>query len=145
MPAVDDFWNVDSEEILHPREHAFEVVFDTFFISRHSVMMNGHRGDEHVHSYRIQIRCKSTNLDPENQMVVGFTHLREVIHEILAHYNNRLLNDLPPFRSLQPTTEALSGVLFHQLERILASNEIELMGVTLWESPDEGITYEKMA
>jgi len=140
---MDDFWSLPLDEVRHPKSHTFEVVFDTFFIARHWVTFEGRRGDEHLHSYRIQIRCRSANLDPENQVVVGFTHLREIAHEVLSRYNNRLLNDLPPFASLQPTTEALSGVLFHQLEHILAKNEIELMGVTLWESPDEGITYEK--
>lgn len=140
---MDDFWSLPLDEIQHPKGHAFEVVFDTFFIARHWVTFEGRRGDEHLHSYRIQIRCCSANLDTKDQVVVGFTHLREIAHAVLARYNNRLLNDLPPFEHLQPTTEALSAVLFHQMERILAQNDLELMGVTLWESPDEGITYEK--
>jgi 6-pyruvoyltetrahydropterin/6-carboxytetrahydropterin synthase len=138
----DDFWNIDESSIVQPRREVYEISIDTFFNARHFVVMDGKPGEEHSHSYRIQVRCRSNRLD-QQQMIVGFADFRKTIHRVTQIYNNSLLNELPPFKNIQATTEALSAVMFQQLERLLANDNLELVAVTLWESPDEGVTYER--
>lgn len=137
-----DFWNIDQDAVMHPGQNAYEISIDTFFNAKHFVVLNNIPGEEHSHSYRIQVRCRSNDLD-QRQMIVGFADLRKTIHRVTQIYNNTLLNDLPPFQNLQATTEALSAVMFQQLARLLAMDNLELLAVTLWESPDEGVTFER--
>ena len=73
--------------------------------------------------------------------MVGYHILRERIHPIVAAYNNQLLNNLPAFQRLQPTTENLTGVLFQQVSRMLVDLPIELTSVTVWEAPTEMVAY----
>lgn len=103
--------------------------------------MEGRIGPAHDHSYRLQVRCRSRTLEQDDHIVIGYQVLRDPMKQVLQAYNNHLLNDLPPFRRLQPTTENLAAVLFQQLQRMLTDVPIELISVTLWESPTEAVTY----
>ncbi len=60
---------------------------------------------------------------------------------IVKAYNNKVLNDLPPFQTLQATTENFAAVLFQQFARLESTLGFELVSSTLWESPTESIIY----
>ena len=136
------FWDVDIERILQaPEGFVYEITLDMFFNARHFVVMNGVPGEVHTHSYRLQVRCRSRQLEQDSHVVVGYTAIRERMNQVVSAYNNQLLNDLPPFQRLQPTTENLAAVLFQQLERLLADLPVELVGVTVWESPTESVAF----
>ena len=136
------FWDVDIERILQaPEGFVYEITLDMFFNARHFVVMNGVPGEVHTHSYRLQVRCRSRQLEQDSHVVVGYTAIRERMKQVVSAYNNQLLNDLPPFQRLQPTTENLAAVLFQQLERLLADLPVELVGVTVWESPTESVAF----
>ncbi|KPL88631.1 hypothetical protein SE16_07810 [Ardenticatena maritima] len=136
------FWDVDIERILKaPEGFVYEITLDMFFNARHFVVMNGVPGEVHTHSYRLQVRCRSRQLEQDSHVVVGYTAIRERMNQVVSAYNNQLLNDLPPFQRLQPTTENLAAVLFQQLERLLADLPVELVGVTVWESPTESVAF----
>nr|WP_290670198.1 6-carboxytetrahydropterin synthase [Ardenticatena sp.] len=136
------FWDIDIERVLRaPKGFVYEITLDMFFNARHFVVMNGVRGDIHTHSYRLQVRCRSRQLEQDSHVVVGYTAIRERMKQVVSAYNNQLLNDLPPFQQLQPTTENLTAVIFQQLERLLADLPVELVGVTVWESPTESVAF----
>ena len=75
--------------------------------------------------------------------MVGFSVIYDRMNQMVKAYNNQLLNDLPPFCRLRPTTENLAAILFQQLDRRLQDLPVELTGVTLWESPTKAITYQR--
>jgi 6-pyruvoyltetrahydropterin/6-carboxytetrahydropterin synthase len=63
---------------------------------------------------------------------------------VASAYNNQFLNELPPFQRIQPTTENLTAVVFQQLTRTLQDLPVELVSVTVWDSPTEAITITKI-
>ncbi len=140
-PAPEALWDVDPERIFRPEAEGYELSMDVFFNARHYVVIDGKRGPVHAHSYRLQVRCRTQTLQEPGGVVVGYHHLRERLERLAQMYNNRLLNDLPPFQTLSPTTEVLVGVLFQQLERLLADLPIELISITLWDTPTGSVTY----
>jgi 6-pyruvoyl-tetrahydropterin synthase len=145
-PAVaetpDDFWSIDEEALFHAGEDTYyQISTDVFFNARHFVSFGGRAGPEHTHSYRLQATCRTQGLDREEQVVVGYHYLRQKMTLVVNAYNNQLLNALPPFNHLQPTTEVLAGILFQQLDRLLVDRDLMLISVTVWESPTEAITY----
>jgi 6-pyruvoyl-tetrahydropterin synthase len=76
--------------------------------------------------------------------MVGYRELRDQIALVVAAYNEALLNDLPPFRRLQPTTETLAGVLHQQVARLIEPLGVELVALTVWESPTQSVTLRKL-
>ncbi|RME45564.1 MAG: hypothetical protein D6791_10405, partial [Chloroflexi bacterium] len=123
----------------------YELRVDVFFEARHFVTLEGESGPIHPHSYRMQLRCRSTQLKQEGHVVVGFRELRQSAEEVVGAYNNRLLNNLPQFETMQPTTENLAVVLYRELRQALADFSVELSSITLWESPTEAVTYTEAA
>lgn len=141
-PDLDSFWQIDTMAILYPpADFCYDISLDTFFNASHSVVQEGRPGPVHTHSFRVMVTCRRRDLAPKNNTSIGYHTLREVIKEVVRPYNNTLLNDLPPFRELQPTTEVLSAVLFQQTQRALTNLLAELISVTVWESPTVSSTY----
>jgi len=138
----EDFWQIDENAILSPPlGAAYAMTMDVFFNARHYVTMDGILGVEHTHSYRAQVNCRSLFLSKDDQIVVGYQEIRDRLVQAVQAYNNCILNHLPPFKALQPTTENLTAILFQQMERMLSGLPVELISLTIWESPTEGITY----
>jgi 6-pyruvoyltetrahydropterin/6-carboxytetrahydropterin synthase len=138
----DAFWQIDEKAILSPPDGSgYDLALDVFFNARHFVVMEGHKSPEHAHSYRMRVRCQSRTLSSDDQAVIGYHILNARVDDILQVYNNALLNELPPFRKLQPTTEVLAAVTFQQLEHMLSDLLIRLISVTIWEAPTKAITY----
>jgi 6-pyruvoyltetrahydropterin/6-carboxytetrahydropterin synthase len=140
----EDFWLIDEEAVLNPPlDQCYKMAIDIFFNARHFVREEEGAGGEHAHSYRLQVHCQSQSLSTKDHSVVGFSVVYNHMNLVVRAYNNCLLNDLPPFRQLRPTTENLAAILFQQLERQLLDLPVDLTGVTLWESPTKAITYQR--
>ncbi len=138
----DEFWRIDEAEVIQLSENTFyQMSVDVFFNARHYVSFQGNPGPEHAHSYRLQATCRTQGLAREDHMVIGFQFLRQTMIQVVNAYNNRLLNRLPPFKNIQPTTEVLAAILFRQLDRLLIDLGLVLISITVWESPTEAITY----
>ena len=141
-PDPDEFWQINEKAILSPPDGSgYDLALDVFFNARHYVVMDGHKGPEHAHSYRMRVRCQSRTLSSDDQAVIGYHILNARVDDILQVYNNTLLNGLPPFQKLQPTTEVLAAVTYQQLEQMLSDLQIRLISVTVWEAPTKAITY----
>lgn len=140
----EDFWDIDEKTIFSPPAgSAYAMTIDVFFNARHYVKMQSILGSEHSHSYRVRMICRSVTLSKNDQIVVGYQHIRDRLLSAVQAYNNCLLNDLPSFKILQPTTENLTAILFQQMERMLSDLPVDLVSMTIWESPTEGITYSR--
>lgn len=139
-----DFWQVDETAIFHPPASLiYEISMDLFFIATHYVTIEGQLGPPHTHSYRLQVRCHSQALSSQDQVVVTYKDLRDLIRQVTAAYNNQTLNHLPPFQKVQTTTENLTAVIYQQITRLLSDLPVELTEITIWESPTEAITIRK--
>jgi 6-pyruvoyltetrahydropterin/6-carboxytetrahydropterin synthase len=135
------FWEIDEAGIISPRSGiCYEIAIDIFFNARHHVTIGGSQGPEHGHSYRLQVRCRSRSLAHQDYIIIGYHTLRERIRIVASAYNNQFLNELPPFKQTQPTTENLTAVIYQQLSRTLRDLPIDLVSVSLWDSPTESIT-----
>lgn len=124
----------------HLANGVYEISVDVFFNARHHVTVQGVRGQVHNHSFRLQIRGRGRWLD-QDQCVIGFAEIRRIGADAVAPLNNQLLNDLPAFANLQPTSEAIVTVLYYQICNAARHLPIELVSLTLWETPTVSITF----
>ena len=140
----DALWNVDLSRVTHaPEGFEYEIALDGFFNARHSVISDGTRGKIHAHSYRLTVVFRARILRGKEAFTLPYHLLRRRLKTVMLAYNNQYLNDLPPFSNIEPTTEALSAVIYQQMENLCQDLPIEIIRVTLYESPTESVTFQK--
>lgn len=67
-------------------------------------------------------------------MVIDFSDLKSIIGKLVVDpLDHQCLNELLPYR---PTAENMANHFFDVLSSALASYEIELVRIRLWETPD---------
>lgn len=140
----EDFWDIDEPAVLGLFVgHYYEISIDTFFNASHTVVIKGRKSPLHTHSYRLGVRCRSKSISGKEQVIADYSTLRDRINQVAKAYNHQHLNDLPPFRQLKSTTENLTAVLFQQLTKSLIGLPVELVSITIWESPTVAVTLTK--
>jgi len=86
----------------------------------------------HGHDWKVLVEMKTETL--ENNMVVDFEKIKEVINE-LDHKN---LNEVLDF---EPTTELIAKYIFSKLKDFLRNDNDTNIIVTVWESDNASVTY----
>jgi len=114
----------------------YTIKLVSFLNARHFVSFGQKAGPVHAHSWQIQIEIKVPSLNPE---LVAFTSIFNSVKQVLQTYENTVLNQIPPFNKIQPTTENMALYFFNRLEDVLAGGGFGLGKLTVWETPTRGI------
>ena len=141
-----DFWQIDAAKIITPGKYVFDFVLNGFFTAFHQVSITGSvMGEMHPHTYRLQITASAELVTRNNQVIISYENIRTVLDRVCTAYEGNTLNDLPPFKNLQPTTENLVGVIAQQLEKLSSGMKYKIYEVTLMESPTVGVVFKNMS
>lgn len=80
-------------------------------------------------------------------LLVDFKTVKKWMDKALGCYDHKHLNELPPFDKINPTAENLAPILFTSLRTVVAQenargrcNAVELVELTVWESPGCAVT-----
>lgn len=84
----------------------------------------------HGHTWNVLVKISTWKL--ENNMVIDFKKIKEIINK-LDHKN---LNEILDF---EPTAELIAKYLFDEIQKEIPTL---ILKVTIWESPQASITYE---
>ncbi len=101
---------------------------------------NGKCENLHGHRYKIIARVKADKLDNIG-LAFDFTELKKRLNAILEKYDHACLNDLPPFKKLNASSENLAATLYRELQKSLGKAPVTLEAVEVWETPFQGVTY----
>ena len=93
----------------------------------------------HGHNFRVEVFVSSESL-PDTGYIVDFLELEAWIKEVVAPYDHRHLNDLPPFDELNPTTENMARFFFEELRKRLPEGA-SLARIRVWEAPTYSASY----
>ena len=93
----------------------------------------------HGHNFRVEAFVTTESL-PESGYVVDFLELEAMVKEVVAPYDHRHMNDLPPFDELNPTTENMARFFYEELSKKLPENAT-LRRVRVWEAPTYSASY----
>jgi 6-pyruvoyl-tetrahydropterin synthase len=113
----------------------YEVGIIDFFNARHAV----EAGPPHTHSWKVEIKVRRPRYLGE-QSLIDVEATRRTIRQLFARYEDRFLNDIPPFTFQEPTAENLVAYFFQQLEKEFRGTNIKLHALTIWESPTNYVT-----
>jgi 6-pyruvoyltetrahydropterin/6-carboxytetrahydropterin synthase len=119
----------------------FEVSIETSFSAAHR--LNNYRGNceaLHGHNWKVQVTVETAALN-EIGLGIDFRELKEKTRKVLSLFDHVLLNDLAPFKDINPSSEAIARYLFIELKREITVPPVRLKKVSVWESDKSWVTY----
>ena len=102
----------------------------------------GPENDPHAHSYRVEVRLATDELD-RHGYIVDLEELEALLDQVVARYRGRLLNDLPEFAGHNPSIEHFSRCIFDHLVEGLGRERFAALEVRLWESAEAWASYRE--
>lgn len=118
----------------------YEVSIRKSFSAAHTLDIGGKCEDLHGHNFTVDITVSSQDLDSEG-LVVDFRVLKEWTAEIISELDHTYLNDLPPFKDINPSSESVARLIFDRIVEKSRDKNITVSRVTVWESNTAWATY----
>lgn len=121
----------------------FEVAVEEGFAAGHALRhYKGKCENIHGHNYKVRVVLAGEKLDPTG-LLYDFAELRQHIGEIIRRFDHQFLNELPPFREINPSAENIARYFYEELARRLgtSSNGASLLEVTVFESDTTTATF----
>jgi 6-pyruvoyltetrahydropterin/6-carboxytetrahydropterin synthase len=112
------------------------------FVAQH-YLIGGDWGPEnqtHSHHYVIELRLEGAELDRHGYLV-DIVDVEARLNQLVAHYRDRVLNDLPEFAGLNPSIEHFARILATSLSGQIAAPNIRSVAVTIWENDIAWASY----
>ncbi len=118
----------------------FEITVKMHFDAAHFLRAyQGKCENLHGHRYEVAVTVGSNQLN-ETGLAFDFSSLKRILSGVLRKYDHTCLNDLDDFRDVNPSAENIAMKIYSYLSNELS--EINIISVTVWESPDSWVTYK---
>lgn len=95
----------------------------------------------HGHNWQVEVSVESDRLDSLG-MALDFRIMKQALSELLARWDHKYLNEIPPFTGENPSSENLARYLFDEMEGMLPG-PARVSRVTVWESEDARAEYSR--
>ncbi len=116
----------------------YELMVKLHFSSAHRVEdYPGNCERLHGHNWTVKVYVESDKLDGLG-MVVDFRTLKEKAKNVISIIDHQYLNDIEPFKKINPTAENIAKWIYDQLKK-----ELSVSKVTVFESEDSSASYSE--
>jgi 6-pyruvoyltetrahydropterin/6-carboxytetrahydropterin synthase len=114
----------------------FQVSVQETFSSGHA--LRGYKGkceNPHGHNYRVQVTLEGPQLDSIG-LLVDFTELKEVMRNIIKRLDHQFINDLEPFKTVNPSAENMAKYFYDEVSGKLMGLPpgAKVTDVVVWET-----------
>lgn len=122
----------------------YVLTVEDIFSSAHQLL--GYKGkceNLHGHNWRVVLSVRGSALD-ERGLLLDFNDLKSMLKKITGELDHRNLNELPPFRKRNPSSENIARHIAERMrDELIASGESDIIleSVTIWESDTARCTY----
>ena len=119
----------------------YEISVERDFDAAH--FLRGYQGKcEALHGHRFKVAA-TVRTDKLNDIGLGydFTELKQKLDEVLARFDHTCLNDIAPFKRINPSSENIATTIYRELKRKLKSAPVVITAIEVWESPQSRVTY----
>ncbi len=97
----------------------------------------------HGHNWIVRVYYEFEKLD-DRGVAVDYMELKQALSDaILPHFDHRHLNDMPEFRSINPTSENIAAEIFRLCAEQVGFANGTLIEVELWETPTDMVRYRE--
>lgn len=119
----------------------FELMIETHFSAAHQLRgYEGHCEKLHGHNWKVQVYVLADRLN-DIDLAIDFNELKGLADEVIEPLDHGFLNDIFPFTEKNPSSENLAKWIFDSLKKKLNGTNVNLSGVTVWESESASATY----
>jgi 6-pyruvoyltetrahydropterin/6-carboxytetrahydropterin synthase len=119
----------------------YEVTIKKIFSAAHILRDIGGKCEKlHGHNFTVEVSVVSKKLNKEG-LLIDFRILEEWIDEILEELDHKLLNDIPYFKDINPSSENIARLIYDMIYEKIKLKEIKLSRVTVWESENARVSY----
>lgn len=119
----------------------YELKIISHFAAAHQLReFKGKCENLHGHNWKIEVFVTGEKLGKDG-LLVDFKLIKEATDRILDELDHQFLNELEPFKSLNPSSENIAHYLFKSLSQELNGDNIRIAKVTAWESDSACATY----
>lgn len=118
-----------------------EISIKSHFCGAHK--LNGYKGpcaNLHGHNWEVEIYLRGSKPNRLG-MLVDFRQAKETLHALLAKLDHKNLNDLPFFQKVNPTSENIARLIFHELSPKFNSAHCRLQRVRVSETTGTSAVY----
>lgn len=122
----------------------FEVSVEETFAAGHA--LRGYRGkceNLHGHNYKVRVTLAGDTLD-QIGLLYDFKDLKAVTNEVIDRLDHQYVNDLEPFRELNPSAENMARYIYDEIKALLVKNtngRVRIKHVKIWETDNTTATY----
>ena len=96
----------------------------------------------HGHNWKVELEAVATRLDDVG-MAIDFKVMKNAAKEIGDKLDHRYLNDLEPFKEVNPTAENIAAYMYKAISARINSDSIKVTAVTLWETERACVRYSE--
>lgn len=119
----------------------FQLKISTSFASAHNLMnYQGECENLHGHNWKVEVSVTAKELDKAG-LGIDFKLLKSETKALLKKLDHKYLNELPPFRTISPSSENIARYLYSELSTRLNNGNIQVCLVTVWESDAACASY----
>ena len=121
----------------------FEVSVEETFAAGHA--LRGYKGkceNVHGHNYRVRVSIEGPNLDGIG-LLMDFTQMKAVLRDVIGRLDHQFINDLEPFRTVNPSAENLAKYFYEEIGRGVKDlpGGAKITRVTIWETDTASAQY----
>ncbi len=122
----------------------FEVTVEDSFAAGHYLRnYKGKCENPHGHNYKVRVTLVGKELDKAG-LLLDFKDLREALKPAIDRLDHQMINDLEPFKVLNPSAENLAKYFYDEtnvgLDRV-TQGRVRVKEVTVWETDSTTATY----
>jgi 6-pyruvoyltetrahydropterin/6-carboxytetrahydropterin synthase len=121
----------------------FEVAVEQTFAAGHALRnYKGACENVHGHNFRVQVIIEGERLD-ETGLLVDFLDVRDLMQTVIARFDHRFFNDIPPFDVTNPSAENIAEYFHQQMTSGLAATPVpvRIREVKVWETDIQSASY----
>ena len=119
----------------------FELTVRDHIASAHQ--LHGYQGacaTLHGHTWKIEMVVKGSDLDKIG-LLADFKVLKTILKEVIMPLDHVVLNDLPVFKGINPSTENIARHIYRALKSKVAP--LALKHIQVWESDTASVIYDE--
>ena len=96
----------------------------------------------HGHNWKVELEAVATRLDDVG-MGVDFKVMKKAAREIGGRLDHQYLNELEPFKEINPTAENIAAYMYKEISALINSDTIKVTALTLWETERACVRYSE--
>jgi 6-pyruvoyltetrahydropterin/6-carboxytetrahydropterin synthase len=120
----------------------FKLKVQDYFSSAHYLKdYKGACEKIHGHNWKVELIVEGSELN-SSDILIDFAILKKILKEVLSELDHKLLNEIPYFENINPSSERLAEYIFKKVKEKLSSYpNVKVKEVTVFETEKAGATY----